>query len=120
VASLILGGLGYDVQVAGDGHQVLDAVAAARDGTPFDVVLMDVQMPLMDGLEASRRLGALHPDAHRPWIIAMTASAMLGDRENCLAAGMDDFLSKPVRAVALGDALRRASEGLARRRQAAS
>ena len=120
VASLILGGLGYDIEIAGDGRQVLEAVAAAKDSSPFDVVLMDVQMPVLDGLEATRRLCALHPDKHRPWIIAMTASAMNGDREDCLAAGMDDYLSKPVRAAALGDALRRASEGLARRRQSSS
>jgi CheY-like chemotaxis protein len=120
VASLILGGLGYDIEVAGDGRKVLEAVAAAQEGSPFDVVLMDVQMPVLDGLEATRRLCALHPDKYRPWIIAMTASAMNGDREDCLAAGMDDYLSKPVRAAALGDALRRASEGLARRRQSPS
>ena len=99
VASLILSGLGYDIQVAGNGQQVLDRMAAALPGEAFDVVLMDVQMPVLDGLEASRRLSELHPGASRPWIIAMTANAMEGDREKCLAAGMDDYLAKPVRAA---------------------
>jgi len=115
VAALILSGLGYDVQVAADGQQALDAVAAAQADAPFDVVLMDVQMPLMDGLEASRRLCTLYPAARRPWIIAMTANAMEGDRETCLAAGMDDYLAKPIRATAVADALRRAAAGRAAR-----
>jgi CheY-like chemotaxis protein len=81
------------------------------------VVLMDVQMPVLDGLEASRRLCELYPDKQqRPWMIAMTANAMQGDREECLAAGMDDYLSKPIRAVGVGEALRRAAGGLQARR----
>jgi CheY-like chemotaxis protein len=116
VASLILSGLGYDIRVAGNGQQALDAVAAAaQGGEPFDVVLMDVQMPELDGLEATRRLCKDVPVARRPWIIAMTANAMEGDREDCLAAGMDDYLSKPIRAAAIIEALRRAAAGLAAR-----
>ncbi|WP_298930033.1 PAS-domain containing protein [uncultured Ramlibacter sp.] len=115
VAALILSGLGYELQVVADGQQALDAVAAAQAEAPFDVVLMDVQMPVMDGLEASRRLVALSPVGQRPWIIAMTANAMEGDREVCLAAGMDDYLSKPIRAAAVVDALRRAVAGRAAR-----
>jgi CheY-like chemotaxis protein len=69
VASLILSGLGYDIQVAGDGQQVLDLVAAAPPGEAFDVALMDEQMPVLDGLEASRRLCARQLGASRPWII---------------------------------------------------
>ncbi len=109
VAALILSGLGYDIQMVTDGAQALDAVAqAVANGTPHDVVLMDVQMPGMDGLEATRQLRSRHPAPTRPWIIAMTANAMAGDREECLAAGMDDYLSKPIRAAAVGEALRRA------------
>ncbi|MEO7547986.1 MAG: PAS-domain containing protein [Ramlibacter sp.] len=115
VAALILNGLGYELQVVADGQLALDAVAQAVAERPFDVVLMDVQMPVMDGLEASRRLCALYPAARRPWIIAMTANAMEGDRETCLAAGMDDYLSKPIRGAAVGEALQRAVGGRAAR-----
>jgi CheY-like chemotaxis protein len=69
------------------------------------VVLMDVQMPEMDGLEASRRITAEWQAHERPRIVAMTANAMQGDREQCLAAGMDDYLTKPIRIDALVDAL---------------
>jgi len=71
------------------------------------VVLMDVQMPELDGLAATRQICARWPPAERPWIVAMTANAMQGDREVCLAAGMDDYISKPIRMDALIAALRR-------------
>ena len=109
VASLILKGLGYVVEVVGNGQLALDAVVLAdARGEAFDVVLMDIQMPELDGLQATRELHTLYPSALRPYIIAMTANAMEGDREACLAAGMDDYLSKPVRAAELGEALQRA------------
>ncbi|MFO1244623.1 MAG: response regulator [Ramlibacter sp.] len=68
-------------------------------------------MPDMDGLEATRQLCALYPTARRPWIVAMTANAMEGDRDDCLAAGMDDYVSKPIRAAVVAEALRRAAGG---------
>ena len=71
----------------------------------YDVVLMDVQMPEMDGLEASRRITARWTPEERPRIVAMTANAMQGDREECLAAGMDDYVTKPIRVDALVQAL---------------
>ena len=71
----------------------------------YDVVLMDVQMPELDGLEATRRIRARWPGAAGPRIVAMTANAMEGDREMCLAAGMDDYISKPIRPEALSQAL---------------
>ncbi|MBL0150101.1 MAG: response regulator [Ideonella sp.] len=77
--------------------------AVARQ--PYDVVLMDVQMPEMDGLEASRRISAKYDAHERPRIVAMTANAMQGDREECLAAGMDDYITKPIRVHQLIDAL---------------
>jgi CheY-like chemotaxis protein len=84
---------GYSTSVVGNGREALDRLAAER----FDVVLMDVQMPVMDGLEAASalRVGERGTSRHQP-VIAMTAHAMAGDRERCLGAGMDDYLSKPV------------------------
>jgi CheY-like chemotaxis protein len=73
------------------------------------VILMDVQMPEMDGLEAARRIRASTPDsALRPFIIALTANAMQGDRELCMEAGMDDYITKPIKLDELGAALGRA------------
>ncbi len=97
--------LGYRADVAADGREVLEAVHRQR----YDVVLMDVQMPEMDGLEASRRIAALWPEKKdRPWIVALTANAMQGDREVCLAAGMDDYISKPIKTEELAAAIQRA------------
>ena len=72
---------------------------------PYDVVLMDVQMPEMDGLEASKQITTRWSAEERPRIVAMTANAMQGDREMCIAAGMDDYLTKPIRVDALVQAL---------------
>ena len=94
--------MGYEADLVVNG---VEAVAAI-ERTPYDVVLMDVQMPEMDGLEATRAIVARWPN-DRPRIVAMTANAMQGDREACIAAGMDDYLSKPIRVDALVDALTR-------------
>jgi CheY-like chemotaxis protein len=102
LALRLLQQMGYRADVAGNGIEAIECVARQ----PYDVVLMDVQMPEMDGLEASRRIVARWPDAaQRPRIIAMTANAMQGDREECLAAGMDDYVTKPIRVDALVQAL---------------
>jgi PAS domain S-box-containing protein len=94
VAVAILESMGYRPDVAANGLEVLDAV----DRQDYDLILMDIQMPEMDGLEAARQLRALPGPRPRPLrILAMTASAMPGDRERCLAAGVDDYISKPVR-----------------------
>src|SRR5581483_95695 len=103
VALKILEKLGYRADVAGTGLEAL----AALHRQPYDVVLMDLQMPEMDGLEATRRIRQLWPQSQRPRIIAMTANAMQGDREQCLEAGMDDYVSKPVRIAELQAALER-------------
>jgi CheY-like chemotaxis protein len=104
VARSMLQKLGFRADVAANGLEVLAAV----ERQPYDVILMDVQMPEMDGLEASRRLAQLRPDpARRPWIIALTANAMQGDREMCLAAGMDDYISKPIKRAELLAAIER-------------
>jgi PAS domain S-box-containing protein len=101
LALALLQKLGYRAEVAANGAEVLEALARR----PYDVVLMDVEMPVMDGLEASRRINQEWPTGPRPRIIAMTANAMQGDRETCLAAGMDDYLSKPIRREELAAAL---------------
>ena len=105
LALLLLEKLGYGADVVGNGLEALEALRRQR----YDVVLMDVEMPEMDGLEASRRIHAEWPDDTRPRIIAMTANAMQGDRETCLAAGMDDYLSKPIRRDELATALTRSA-----------
>ncbi len=92
VAVAMLRKRGHQVTVVGDGGQAVDAVGA-KD---YDVVLMDVQMPLVDGLEATRRIRALPPPRNRVAVIAMTANAMKGDEQRCLDAGMDGYVSKPI------------------------
>jgi CheY-like chemotaxis protein len=84
--------LGYHADVAATGREALEALERSR----YDVVLMDVHMPEMDGLEAARRIVARWPADRRPRLVAMTASALRQDREACQAAGMSEFLSKPV------------------------
>ena len=101
---------GYAADVAGNGLEVL----AALERAPYDVVLMDVQMPEMDGLEATRGLRARGGDAPQPYVIALTANAMQEDRDLCLAAGMDDYASKPVRPAELFAALERGARALGR------
>jgi CheY-like chemotaxis protein len=93
--------MGYRADVAANGIEVIESL----ERQPYDLVLMDVQMPEMDGLEASRRITAKYPPTQRPRIVAMTANAMQGDREECLAAGMDDYLTKPIRVDELMRAL---------------
>ncbi|MCB1032835.1 MAG: response regulator, partial [Acidobacteria bacterium] len=92
VAALILRSLGYAADVVDDGAKAVAAVREVR----YDVLFMDLRMPDMDGLEATRRILEACGDGGRPRIIAMTASALGEDRQRCLAAGMDDFISKPV------------------------
>ena len=105
VALMMLRRLGWEVDAAFDGREALEALARRR----YDVVLLDIQMPEVDGLEVARRVVATEPDpARRPWMIAVTANAIVGDRETCLAAGMDDFVPKPMQPSALEAALERA------------
>ncbi len=117
LALRLLARMGYQADVASTGVEVLDAL----ERTPYDVILMDVQMPEMDGLEATRQIHERMHDrpAEHPYIVAMTANAMQGDREACLAAGMDDYVSKPIRVETLVDALVRAAEALPMRRETA-
>jgi signal transduction histidine kinase/CHASE3 domain sensor protein/ActR/RegA family two-component response regulator len=93
LALRLLGQMGYQADLAANGLEAIDAV----ERQPYDLVLMDVQMPEMDGLEATRHIVDRIPLERRPWIVAMTANAMDGDREKCLEAGMNGYISKPIR-----------------------
>ena len=101
VALLILQKLGYRADVASNGLEALEALERQQ----YDVVLMDVQMPELDGLEATRQICQRWPDGGRPRIVAMTANAMEEDREACREAGMDDYVAKPIRQELLAEAL---------------
>jgi CheY-like chemotaxis protein len=101
LALRILQQMGYRADLASNGIEAIESV----ERQTYDVVLMDVQMPEMDGLEASRRITAKWSPDERPRIVAMTANAMQGDREMCLAAGMDDYVTKPIRVDQLVEAL---------------
>jgi CheY-like chemotaxis protein len=110
VALGLLRKIGLSADVVADGHEVLEAIERGD----YDVIFMDCQMPEMDGYEATRIIRNREADLKAPcqwraplFIIAMTANAMAGDRERCLAAGMNDYVSKPVRVPELHAALTR-------------
>jgi CheY-like chemotaxis protein len=105
VMQLMLGNLGYHVDIAQDGAAAVQAVKRAQ----YDVVLMDVQMPVMDGLEATRRIRTVIPQGRQPHIVALTASALVEDRQACTDAGMEAYLTKPVRAAELSAVLEQSS-----------
>jgi CheY-like chemotaxis protein len=95
VGKLILQRAGFDIDLVADGVETLEA----HKKQPYDLILMDCQMPVMDGFEASREIRRL--SLPQPAIIAVTANALIGERERCLNAGMDDYLSKPFQAEQL-------------------
>jgi CheY-like chemotaxis protein len=97
----MLQNLGYRADVAANGVEVLQAL----ERQPYDLILMDVQMPEMDGLTATRRILSELPPPRQPRIVAMTAGAMENDRRECVEAGMHDYLSKPIRKEELADLL---------------
>lgn len=104
VALKMLDKLGYQADVVSNGRLVLEAVQQQM----YDVILMDVQMPELDGIEATKQIVQLVEK--RPYIIALTANAMTNDRLTCLAAGMDDYVSKPIKLEALIDVLWRSQQ----------
>jgi signal transduction histidine kinase/ActR/RegA family two-component response regulator len=110
VARHMLERLGYAPDVVGDGVAVLEAL----DRRDYDVVLLDVRMPRLDGEETAREIRRRRSEDRRPWLIAMTANVLAADRDSALAAGMDDFIPKPVTLAVLAAALRRVRPGTAR------
>lgn len=103
VGQSVLTKLGYQPDFAASGVEVLQAM----ERKPYDLLFLDVQMPDMDGLETARQIVEKWPPEKRPRIVAMTGNALLGDREKCLAAGMDDYISKPVRIADMQSAIER-------------
>lgn len=95
--------MGYRAELASNGREVLQAL----EQHPFDIVILDVQMPVLNGYEAAKEINSRYPDETRPKIIAVTGNAMAGDREKCLEAGMDDYIAKPIRPKELEAALKR-------------
>jgi len=101
LALRLLQQMGYRADLASNGIEAVESVQRQT----YDVVLMDVQMPELDGLDATRQICTLFAPDRRPRIVAMTANAMQGDREMCIGAGMDDYLTKPIRVDRLVEAL---------------
>ncbi len=101
LAVLMLEKLGYKADLAGNGLEAVDALRRQ----PYDVIFMDMQMPELDGLGATRRIRSEFPASRQPYIIALTANALAGDREACLAAGMNAYLAKPLQLADLRSAL---------------
>ncbi len=107
VGASIVQKLGYTADIATNGVEVLKAL----DGKMYDIIFLDVQMPEMDGLEAARQICKKFPGPERPRLVAMTGNAFVGDREKCLEAGMDDYISKPVRVNELQSAIEKWGPG---------
>lgn len=95
--------MGFEVDLAENGREALER----HDTHEYDIILMDIQMPEIDGYEATKKIRTREKDAKRTPIIALTANALAGDKEKCLKAGMDDYISKPVEAEKLEDILQR-------------
>ena len=106
VATRFLNRLGYRVDVVANGLEVLESIYRQK----YDVILMDVLMPEMDGLTAAKKI--VSESTQKPWIIALTANAVQGDREICLEAGMQDYVSKPIQVQDLMQALEKAYNSL--------
>ena len=103
IAVAMLGKLGHRAEVARNGLEAVEALRS-RD---YEIVLMDWHMPEMNGLEATRAIRTELNPVHQPWIIALTASALPEDREKCIGAGMNDYLTKPLKLEALREAFTR-------------
>jgi CheY-like chemotaxis protein len=103
IITALLEAIGHHVHIVGSGFEAVEALGRAQ----YDVVLMDIQMPELDGISATKLIRALPAPANSVPVVALTANAMIGDREKYLAAGMNDYVSKPINVVELTSALRR-------------
>lgn len=108
VTSSMLKRMGFSPRIVSNGAEAVKAVMAET----FDLVFLDVQMPVMDGYEAAKRIRQILPEGSAPWLVALTANALQGDRELCLQAGMNDYVTKPVRPKELEEAIQRCSQRL--------
>jgi len=97
----MLGRIGYRIDIAANGQEAIESLSRQA----YDVILMDIQMPEMDGMEATKYIRSRWAEDKQPYIIAMTANALQGDKEKYLAIGMNDYVSKPVRVQELVEAL---------------
>lgn len=113
VARLMLRSLGYDLVIAENGLQAIEALGK----TAYDVILMDIQMPEMDGLDAAKAISTNWPASEKPYIIALTAFALRGDKQKMLNAGMDDYLAKPITLESLSEKLKFAFTQIAERKR---
>jgi CheY-like chemotaxis protein/HPt (histidine-containing phosphotransfer) domain-containing protein len=109
VAQFMLRQLGYGFKIANNGAEALEVLRQ----TPYELILMDIEMPIMDGISAAQAIRAEWQNTHRPYIIALTAYAMTGDRDRCLQAGMQDYITKPLRIQELQRALQQGENTLA-------
>lgn len=102
---------GYALDIAHNGQEAVDKVfQASETSQPYDLILMDVQMPVMSGHDAAKRIRLASNLKRQPIIVALTANAMLEDKEACLACGMNLFLAKPLKPTALADILEKSGE----------
>jgi PAS domain S-box-containing protein len=108
IALFLLHKFGYAADLAANGHEVLERLRA----NAYDLILLDIQMPGMDGLQTARAVRQKFGHPHRPWLVALTANAMAEDRREAELAGMNDYLSKPVEGIELQSAIERAAEAL--------
>lgn len=113
VARLMLRSLGYDLVIAENGLQAIEALGK----TAYDIILMDIQMPEMDGLDAAKAITTNWPASEKPYIIALTAFALRGDKQKMLNAGMDDYLAKPITLESLSEKLKFAFTQIAERKR---
>lgn len=112
VATKLLEKMGYVTDLAANGLEAVDSLKRQN----YDLVFMDVQMPEMDGEEATKEIRSGFPENRQPWIVAMTANALDGDRERYLSIGMDDYISKPINVSELQNVLKQAYQAVQEKR----